>query len=96
MSLIQAGNRTAFDAVILELAAFIELPTRAVRIAGITANPAEGWMLQIARNACDAPGTARQLREPLLRAQIARHHQHECEMVDEPQAHLFDTSDPPF
>ena len=32
---------------------FIELPTRAVRIAGITTNPAEGWMLQIARNACD-------------------------------------------
>ena len=32
---------------------FIELPTRAVRIAGISTNPAEGWMLQIARNACD-------------------------------------------
>ena len=32
---------------------FIELPTRAVRIAGITTNSAEGWMLQIARNACD-------------------------------------------
>jgi len=32
---------------------FIELPTRAVRIAGITTNPAEAWMLQIARNACD-------------------------------------------
>jgi putative transposase len=32
---------------------FIELPTRAVRIAGITPNPAENWMLQIARNACD-------------------------------------------
>jgi putative transposase len=32
---------------------FIELPTRAVRIAGITTSPAEGWMLQIARNACD-------------------------------------------
>jgi putative transposase len=31
----------------------IELPTRAVRIAGITTNPAEGWMLQIARNLCD-------------------------------------------
>jgi hypothetical protein len=29
-------------------------------------------------------------------AQIARHHQHEREMVDERQAHLFDTSDPPF
>jgi putative transposase len=27
--------------------------TRAVRIAGITRNPAEAWMLQIARNACD-------------------------------------------
>jgi hypothetical protein len=32
---------------------FIELPTRAVRIAGITTNPAEAWMIQIARNACD-------------------------------------------
>jgi hypothetical protein len=32
---------------------FIELPTRAVRIAGITTNPAEGWMLQIARSACE-------------------------------------------
>ena len=32
---------------------FIELPTRAVRIGGITTNPAEAWMLQIARNACD-------------------------------------------
>jgi hypothetical protein len=32
----------------------IDLPTRAVRIAGITTNPAEGWMLQIARNLCDA------------------------------------------
>ena len=31
----------------------IELPTRAVRIAGITTNPAEGWMLQIARNLYD-------------------------------------------
>ena len=31
---------------------FIELSTRTVRIAGST-NPAEGWMLQIARNACD-------------------------------------------
>jgi putative transposase len=33
---------------------FIELPTRAVRIAGITTNPTEGWMLQLARNAADA------------------------------------------
>jgi transposase InsO family protein len=32
---------------------FIELPTRAVRIAGITTNPSEPWMLQLARNACD-------------------------------------------
>lgn len=32
---------------------FIEAPPRTVRIAGITPNPAEGWMLQIARNACD-------------------------------------------
>ena len=32
---------------------FIELRTRAVRIAGITTSPAEAWMLQIARNACD-------------------------------------------
>ena len=32
---------------------FIELPTRMVRIAGITTNPAEAWMLQIARDACD-------------------------------------------
>ena len=32
---------------------FIELPTRAVKIAGITTNPAEAWMLQIARNLCD-------------------------------------------
>jgi transposase InsO family protein len=32
---------------------FIELPTRAVRIAGVTTNPAEAWMLQIARNVCD-------------------------------------------
>jgi len=32
---------------------FIELSTRAVRIAGITTNPAEAWMLQIARNLCD-------------------------------------------
>ncbi len=32
---------------------FLELPTRAVKIAGITTNPAEDWMLQIARNACD-------------------------------------------
>ena len=32
---------------------FIELPTRAVRIAGITTSPAKGWMLQVARNACD-------------------------------------------
>ena len=32
---------------------FIELPTRAVRIGGITTNPAEAWMLQIARNAFD-------------------------------------------
>ena len=32
---------------------FIEVPTRTVRIAGITTNPAEAWMLQIARNACD-------------------------------------------
>jgi putative transposase len=31
----------------------IELPTRAVRIAGITTNPAEAWMLRIARNLCD-------------------------------------------
>ena len=27
---------------------FIEQPTRAVKIAGITTNPAEAWMLQIA------------------------------------------------
>jgi transposase InsO family protein len=32
---------------------FIELPTRTVKIAGITTNPAEAWMLQIARNLCD-------------------------------------------
>ena len=32
---------------------FIELPTRAVRIAGITTNPAEAWMLQMARDVCD-------------------------------------------
>ncbi|MCI0428952.1 MAG: integrase core domain-containing protein [Rhodospirillales bacterium] len=32
---------------------FLEVPTRTVRIAGITTNPAEAWMLQIARNACD-------------------------------------------
>ena len=32
---------------------FVELPTRTVRIARITTNPAEGWMLQTARNACD-------------------------------------------
>ena len=32
---------------------FIKLPTRAVRIAGITTNPAEAWMLQMARNLCD-------------------------------------------
>src|SRR5262252_3079522 len=31
----------------------IEPPTRAVRIAGITTNPAEAWMLQIARNLGD-------------------------------------------
>src|SRR5262252_1791852 len=31
----------------------IELPTRAVRIAGITTNPAEVWLLRIARNLCD-------------------------------------------
>jgi transposase InsO family protein len=31
----------------------IELPTRAVTIAGITPNPAEAWMLQVARNVCD-------------------------------------------
>src|SRR5262252_511217 len=31
----------------------IELRTRAVRIAGITTNPAEAWMLQVARNLCD-------------------------------------------
>ena len=33
---------------------FIELPTRAVKIAGITTNPTEAWMLQLARNAADA------------------------------------------
>ena len=32
---------------------FLELSARAVKIAGITTNPAEDWMLQIARNACD-------------------------------------------
>ncbi len=32
---------------------FLEMPTRTVKIAGITTNPAEDWMLQIARNACD-------------------------------------------
>ena len=32
---------------------FIELRTRAVKIAGITTNPTEAWMLQIARNLCD-------------------------------------------
>ena len=32
---------------------FLEVPSRAVRIAGITTNPAEAWMLQIARNVCD-------------------------------------------
>jgi len=32
----------------------IELRTRAVRIAGIATNPAEAWMLQVARNLCDA------------------------------------------
>jgi transposase InsO family protein len=31
----------------------IELRTRAVKIAGITTNPAQAWMLQIARNVCD-------------------------------------------
>jgi len=31
----------------------IELPTRMVRVAGITTNPAEAWMLQMARNLCD-------------------------------------------
>ena len=31
----------------------IELPTREVRVAGITTNPAEGWMQQMARNLCD-------------------------------------------
>jgi len=31
----------------------VELPTRAVRIAGITTNPGEAWMLQVARNLCD-------------------------------------------
>jgi len=30
----------------------IDLPTRVVRITGITTNPAEGWMLQVARNFC--------------------------------------------
>jgi putative transposase len=35
---------------------FIELCTRAVNIAGITTNPAEAWMLQIARNRCDVEG----------------------------------------
>lgn len=38
---------------------FIELPTRVVRIAGITTNPAEAWTLQTARNACDAMLMAR-------------------------------------
>jgi putative transposase len=33
---------------------FIELPTRAVKIAGITTNPTEAWMLQLAGNAADA------------------------------------------
>jgi putative transposase len=33
---------------------FIELPTRAVKIAGITTNPTEAWMLQLARNVADA------------------------------------------
>jgi putative transposase len=33
---------------------FIELPTRAVKIAGIKTNPTEAWMLQLARNAADA------------------------------------------
>jgi len=32
---------------------FIELRTRAVRIAGITTNPAQAWMLQIACNLCE-------------------------------------------
>ena len=32
---------------------FIELRTRAVKIAGITTNPTEAWMLQIARNLWD-------------------------------------------
>jgi transposase InsO family protein len=32
---------------------WFELPTRAVKIAGITTNPAEAWMLQMARNLCD-------------------------------------------
>lgn len=33
---------------------FIELPTRAVKIAGITTSPTEAWMVQLARNAADA------------------------------------------
>ena len=32
---------------------FLEVPTRTVWIAGITTNPSEPWMLQLARNACD-------------------------------------------
>jgi putative transposase len=33
---------------------FMELATRRVHLAGITANPDEGWMLQVARNVTDA------------------------------------------
>ena len=33
---------------------FMELATRRVHFAGLTANPDEGWMLQVARNVTDA------------------------------------------
>jgi hypothetical protein len=35
---------------------FMELATRRVHFAGLTANPDEGWMLQVARNLTDAEG----------------------------------------
>ena len=68
--LCRLKSRPGRPAIPLELRQLIrrmaELPTRAVEIAGITTNPTEAWMLQLARNAADAADGILVGKSPLI------------------------------